>query len=252
MPRLTTSRVRAEPAGSRIPALFVALLALIAAPTVSSGGSATDNAAAAMRRGDFETALNELRPAAERDPHAQFLLGMLYDAGKGVPQDFAIAASWYRKAARKDHLLAQLYLGMLCFTGDGVKQDYPEAARWLRPPANAGNDQAQFYLGWMHVDGKGVTKNDSLAILWLTRSATQQNTRAMGMLATQLFSRSRNERDLIDAYAWSHLAAEADPVQAALSTRGVIEKYCSAEQKQQGRKAMAEWKRKWAGGGRVR
>jgi TPR repeat protein len=225
----------------------------LAAPCSSSAVSGTDKAVEAMQKGDFKTALGDLRPlAAKGDPNAQFLLGMLYDSGKGVPQDQAAAASWYRKAAEQKHLVAQLYLGVLCYSGEGVKQDYAEAARWFRAPAESGNNQAQFYLGSMYERGTGVKQNASEAIRWLTKSAAQQNTRAMGRLASALFSRSGGDQDLVDAYAWSHLAAELDPVQATTSARGVIEKYCTSEQKKRGKAVMAEWKRKWSNEAKTR
>jgi TPR repeat protein len=228
-------------------ALLVSFLLFWAVPISSSNASPTEQALRAMERGDFETALARLRPLAEKgDPNAQFLLGMLHDAGKGVPQDSAAAASWYRRAAEQDHLLAQLYLGALFYTGQGVRQDHAQAARWFQAPADGGNDQAQFYLGSMYATGSGVEKDESRAIQWLTRSAAQRNTRAMGMLAAALFSRARDEQDLVDAYAWSHLAAELDPVQATTSARRVIDQYCSDEQKKRGQKAISDWRRKWA------
>jgi TPR repeat protein len=116
----------------------------------------------------------------------------------------------------------------------------------LRAPADSGNDQAQFYLGAMYARGSGVRQDDSEAIQWLTKSAAQRNTRAMGMLATALFSRSRDDQDSVDAYAWSHLAAELDPVQAMTSARSVIEQYCNNEQKMRGKSVIAEWNRKWS------
>ena len=234
----------------RCAAAVVASWLICATAFSASDAAVTDKAVAAMGKGDFKTALGELRPlAAKNDPNAQFLLGMLYDAGKGVAQDQSIAASWYRKAADQNHLVAQLFLGVFYYSGQGVKQDYKEAARWFRAPADSGNDQAQFYLGWMHVQGNGVPKDDSKAIEWLTKAARQRNARAMGMLATELFSRHRDQQDLIDAYVWSHLAAELDPVQAMTSARGVIERYCNDEQKRKGKKAMSEWKRKWSQSG---
>jgi TPR repeat protein len=233
--------------------LLAAALLFLAVSASSSIASPTDKAVDAMHKGDFKTALDELRPlAAKNDPNAQFLLGMLYDAGKGVAQDQSVAASWYRKAAKQNHLLAQVYLGALLYSGQGVKQNYAEAARWFRTAADSGDDLAQFYLGSMYSSGKGVKQDDSTAIRWLTKSAAQRNTRAMGLLATTLFSRSRAEQDLVDAYAWSHLAAELDPVQATTSARSVIEQYCNAEQKKRGKAVMAEWKRKWANEGKTR
>src|SRR5262245_12502050 len=219
---------------------------LLTVPASPSAAAATDEAFAAMQQGDFATALRELRPLAEqRDPNAQFLLGMLYDAGHGVARDPSLAASWYRKAAEQNHLLAQLFLGVLSYSGEGVKQDYAEAARWFRSPADGGNDQAQFYLGSMYALGNGVEKNEAESIRWLSRSAAQRNTRAMGLLASALFSRARDEQDLVDAYVWSHLAAEYDPLQATTSARAVIEQHCSEQQKKRGEHAIAGWKRRW-------
>ena len=236
-----------------VSSLLVSSLLLLGAPLASANSSDTDRAVEAMRKGDFKTALSELRPlAAKKNPNAQFLLGMIYDAGKGVSQDQAAAASWYRKAAEQHHLLAQLFLGALYYTGQGVKQDYAQAAHWFASPADSGNDEAQFYLGSMYADGNGVKRDESLAIRWLTKSAAQRNTRALGMLATTLFSRSRDDQDLVDAYAWSHLAAELDPVQAMTSARKVIEEYCKDEQKKRGEAVMAEWKRKWSSQGKSR
>src|SRR5438093_3695876 len=106
---------------------LVAALMFLSSPFSTATASDTDRAVKAMQKGDFKTALDELRPlAAKNDPNAQFLLGMLYDAGKGVAQDQTAAASWYRKAAGQGHTLAQLYLGMLLYSGQGVKQDYGE------------------------------------------------------------------------------------------------------------------------------
>jgi len=224
--------------------LMLSLLTI--APRISVGAS-TDKAVAAIQKGDFKQAQKELAPLLEKnDPNAQFLTGMMYDAGKGVPQDPAKAASWYRKAAAQKHLMAQLYLGVLLYSGEGVKQDYEEAARQFAAPAEAGNEQAQFYLGRMRAEGQGVEKDENEAIELLSKSAAQRNTRAMGMLATTLFSRHRDDQDLIHAYAWAHLAAEMDPIQAGLSTREVIARYCSEDQKKQGKKLMADWKKRWA------
>lgn len=227
-------------------AILSALLCSLffAAPSFSQ---TTDDAVKAMRNGDFETALRVLRPLTEKnDPNAQFLMGMLYDAGNGMRQDQAIAASWYRKAAEQDHLIAQLFLGIFYYSGTAVRRDYKEAVRWLQSPADKGNDQAQFYLGAIYeAGGDGVIKDRSAAIEWFRKAAAQRNTRAMGMLSTLLFSRKRDEKDLIDAYVWSHLAADYDPIQAGTSARVVIEKYCSDAQKEDAKKTISEWKKKW-------
>ncbi len=51
--------------------------------------------AAAYQRGDYATALQEFKPLAEQgDAEAQNFLGLMYELGRGVPQDYAEAVKW--------------------------------------------------------------------------------------------------------------------------------------------------------------
>jgi TPR repeat protein len=55
----------------------------------------------------------EIVEAAEQgDASAQFNLGQIYRKGKGVAQNDAEAAKWYRKAAEQGHVKAQYNLGV--------------------------------------------------------------------------------------------------------------------------------------------
>ena len=57
---------------------------------------------AAYQRGDYTTALSELRALAEQGyAKAQFRLGVVYRKGLGVPQDYAQAHMWFDLAASK-------------------------------------------------------------------------------------------------------------------------------------------------------
>ena len=70
--------------------------------------------------------------AALRDAGAQFNLGVMYDNGEGVPQDYVEAMKWYHKAAEQGHAGAQFNLGLMYANGNGVPQDYAKAAKWFR------------------------------------------------------------------------------------------------------------------------
>ena len=87
--------------------LTTAILIGLAAPA----GAGFDEGLAAYGRGDYETALREWRPLAEQGlAVAQFNLGLMYDEGQGVPQDYAEAVKWYRKAA--EHFPDSLHQGV--------------------------------------------------------------------------------------------------------------------------------------------
>ena len=100
-----------------------------------------DEATAAYNRGDYETALRELRPLAEQGlAEAQFNLGFMYGNGKGVPQDYADALKWYRLAAEQGLASAQTNLGLMYSKGRGVPQDYVQAHMWYNLAAAQGNE----------------------------------------------------------------------------------------------------------------
>ncbi len=54
----------------------------------------------------------------------------MYDNGLGVPQDYARAVKWFRKAAEQGQALAQSNLGFMYYEGRGVPQDYAQAHMW--------------------------------------------------------------------------------------------------------------------------
>ena len=113
--------------------------------------SGLDDALAALRRGDAATALRLLRALADQgNAAARFNLAMLYDNGRGVPQDHAAAVKWYRAAAEQGHAGAQNNLAAMYRNGQGVPQDVAEAVKWYRRAADQGSAMAQNNLGGMY------------------------------------------------------------------------------------------------------
>ncbi|MFZ0495812.1 MAG: tetratricopeptide repeat protein [Methylocella sp.] len=97
---------------------------------------------------DYATAariFTDLAPLG--DARAQTYLGYMFAHGAGVPQNFMVAAGWYRCASQQDFPAAQYMLGLMFDKGQGVPQDYvvayalldravagagPERQRWVR------------------------------------------------------------------------------------------------------------------------
>ena len=58
-------------------------------------------------------------------------LGLSYDNGEGVPQDYKQAVKWYTLAAKQGHAKAQVNLGSeLCARARVFAQDYVQAHMW--------------------------------------------------------------------------------------------------------------------------
>ncbi len=61
----------------------------------------------------------------------------MYERGHGVPQDYAEAVGWYRKAAEQGVAVAQRSLGAMYYNGEGVPQDYVQAHMWFNLAASS-------------------------------------------------------------------------------------------------------------------
>ena len=62
----------------------------------------------AYDKGDYASALSEWTPLAEQgDAVAQNNLGLMYDRGHGVQQDYEIALKWSRLSAEQGYANAQ-------------------------------------------------------------------------------------------------------------------------------------------------
>jgi TPR repeat protein len=64
--------------------------------------------------------------------------------------------------------------------GHSVPQDYAEAMRWYRKAAEQGDDNGQYRLGLMYGVGQGVPQDDVLAHMWFNLAAAQGLEKAEG------------------------------------------------------------------------
>jgi TPR repeat protein len=74
---------------------------------------------------------------------AQYNLGVLYSAGKGVPKDYPLSLKWLRMAAEQNCPDAQFLLGKFLARGKAGKAGEIEAVRWLELAAEQGNEEAK-------------------------------------------------------------------------------------------------------------
>ena len=77
-------------------------------------------------------------------------LAICYDAGAGVPVDFAKAIALFMRAAEAGDALAQLLLGERYRDGDrGVARDAAVARKWLARAAESGHEEAAAKLAML-------------------------------------------------------------------------------------------------------
>lgn len=122
--------------------LLLAGSLLSAAPAWAAEGD-WDRAKTAHERGDYAAELAIIRPLADKGyPFAQFNLGVLYDEGKGMPEDNAKAMEWYQKAAEQGFPQAQVNLGIMYEQGEGTPADPVRAYFWYALAESQGDSLA--------------------------------------------------------------------------------------------------------------
>ena len=84
--------------------------------------------------------------------------------------------------AEQGYVNAQYNLALIYDFGKGVPENDAEAFKWYRKAADQGNAAAQFNLGYMYATGEGVPENNIRAYVWWSMAKTQGHTKAAGNL----------------------------------------------------------------------
>ncbi len=193
-------------------------------------------------------ALQQLRTiATQGDSVAQYNLGLIYENGSGVPQDYAEAIRWYRKSADQGIANAQYNLGYIYASGQGAPQDYAEAMRWYRKSAEQGIASAQYNLGYMYASGQGAPENYLEAAHWFHEAADQGEPRAQYSLGTLYASGHGVPQDYVYAHMWFNLAAsraKADDEKQYAAARDSVATRMTPQEIADAHKLAREWQPK--------
>lgn len=76
---------------------------------------------------NLKKGIKTLTSAAETSPMAMYILGCIYEVGKGVEKDATQAVNLLKKSAKLHYAPALCYLGDMYYEGRGVAQDYTNA-----------------------------------------------------------------------------------------------------------------------------
>ncbi len=144
-------------------------------------------------------------------------IGIMYETGKGAPQNGTEASLWYRKAVDAGNPTAMAYLGGLYDAGNGVKQDFAEAMAWYRKGADAGNDYAMNGIGYLYQKGLGVPQDYAQAMAWYQKAVAQDNASAMNRIGELHYYGYGVAQDYRQALDWYRKAADRGDTEATYS-----------------------------------
>ena len=157
-----------------------------------------------------ENVLIRRKAMEEGDARSQFLFGVLYQHGRGVPRSDEEAMKWFLLAADQGLSDAQFILAAMFQSGRGGRAgNAAEALLWYRKAAEQGNAPAQFSLGLLYEGGQGVARDPIEANKWFRLAADQGHDGAQSKLGIEterstLMARVALMRDFPDAAELLH------------------------------------------------
>jgi TPR repeat protein len=197
----------------------------------------------AYQRGDYGSALGEIRPLAEKgDARAENALGTMYVFGHGVPKDYTEAVHWFTLAVVKGEPGAQKNLGLMYADGLGVPKSDPEALRLFLLAARQGVASAQYNVGIMYVAGRGINQDYAEAFRWFSLGAAQGEVGSEYYVGSMQINGDGTPRDHVSAYMWLNLAAAQGHERAKLELVFLRAKM-TPEQIADGERLARNWKR---------
>ncbi|EAV44687.1 hypothetical protein SIAM614_07403 [Roseibium aggregatum IAM 12614] len=153
--------------------------------------------------------------AASGNAAAEFLVGVKFTEGNGVPADLAKAAVWYQKAADKGLAPAQYRLASLYEKGRGVDKDLPKAKAWYAKAAEAGNAKAMHNLAVLYAEGGGEQPDYAAAAKWFEQAANFGVKDSLFNLGILYAGGIGVDKDLVASYKWFAIAADQGDPEAA-------------------------------------
>lgn len=136
---------------------------------------------------DYRTFAEFSENAQTGDAEALYQLGICYSEGKGVEQNYQMAAKMWLQAAKQKHAFAQMRLGMLFEQGLGVSQQYAKAMQCYQSASKLNLAEAKVRLAKMYYKGLGVEQDTQKAILFCIQAAEQGDPDAQFYLATAYY-----------------------------------------------------------------
>lgn len=162
-----------------------------------------------------QKALQFIEYDIENRPENMVALGVLYEEGLSVPQDYQQAQHWFEKAAQKGNPDAMIRLVYFYSSNEEKNDAYfqEKAVETYKKQAEKGDSEAMFKLSIAY--GSPLALDESnLSDYWLKKSAENGNTKAMYMLGYQQLVGIYGEENHSESVQWFEKAAEQGHVKA--------------------------------------
>lgn len=176
----------------------------------------------------------------ENRPENMVAMGVLYEEGLGVPQDYAQAQHWFEKAARKGNPDAMIHL-VYAYSSEDEKNDrywQDKAVEIYTREAEKGDTEAMLKLSIAYQSPLALEESEK-ARFWCEKAAQNGNTGAMFYLGYNYDVGIDGEQNYAKALPWYEKAARKGHLKAMYALGGIY--YSGDETLAQDHKKAKQW-----------
>lgn len=225
---------------------FYAATPLVAAP--SSADIAFNRGVQAYSAGNVGGAIDEWKIASNAGHvGASWLLGNLYEQGKGVLQDRGAAFEFFHRAARGGHPDAAIKVAKIYQNGDqelGIKRNYQKALPMYERAALAAKAEAQYELGKMYAFGEGVSPSPSESLRWQLLAAKKRYVPSLLEMARLYFNGEGVTTDRVEGWMYLTLGNQFATPRERPAVSAAMNKYSGrmkASDRDEAQKRAEKW-----------
>jgi len=131
------------------------------------------------------------KSADSGNAQSQCYLGIMYEQGQGVKQDYPLAIKWYKESAKNVYVPALDSLGRLY----AQLKDFKEAVKYLEKAAKKGSLASVYRMGILYENGTGVEADAAKAETMYKIAADRGFLLAQNALAYLWAQQNRNLED---------------------------------------------------------
>ncbi|MGB3810426.1 MAG: tetratricopeptide repeat protein [Parvibaculum sp.] len=225
--------------------------AVIASPT-QAANSAFESGIEAYRTGDIAGAVGDWEKASDGGhPMAAYLLGQLYEQGRGVEQSAATSFHYYQVAAAAGQAQAGVKVGLIYRDGNkalGIKRNYEKALENFEKGAAESWPESQYYLADMYRRGLGTPANRSESMRWLILASKKHHAPSLLELARIHFEGEGVNPDRVLGWSYIELASRFADQAEGKRVNDAMDKYgkrMKAGEKDEAKSIADEWMTKY-------
>jgi uncharacterized protein len=149
--------------------IFFSLHSLLYRMLIEGKGVRNDN----LQQSYLEAFLHATKAAdVHHIPQAEHLVGIIYEYGIGIPQDFTKAVTYYRRAAEQRYIESMYHLALMYVYGRGTDIQLPRGLSLFEAGCEANHAPSCHYMGIMKTYGYGTAVDYHEAVLWFEKSSS--------------------------------------------------------------------------------